>query len=91
MIISYNNIKDLVEKSIISKFKNVVEICESTLIVTYNNILKSLSLYSKRDLVDLIYTMNKEYYNIKSSELINYFCVQFLHQVDFLILVLCFL
>jgi hypothetical protein len=75
VITRYNNIKDLVEKSIISKFKNVVEISESTLIVTCNNILKSLPLYSKRDLVDLIYNMNKEYYNIKSSELINYFCV----------------
>jgi len=64
VIISYNNIKDLVEKSIISKFKNVVEICESTLIVTYNNILKTLSIYSKIDLVDLIYNMNKEIFII---------------------------
>ena len=64
MIISYNNIKDLVEKSIISKFKNVVEICESTLIVTYNNILKTLPIYSKIDLVDLIYNMNKEIFII---------------------------
>jgi hypothetical protein len=64
VITSYNNIKDLVEKSLISKFKNVVEISESPLIVTCNNILKTLSLDSKRDLVDLIYNMNKEIFII---------------------------